>query len=191
MPVSMKIRYVSGAFARHASLARQRAFTLVELVIVMVLMGILAAVAIPRFADRNAFDAAGFANELTASLKHARKSAVAMRRNVCVVLDGNSIKFTRKLTVSTPTDFACGVNPLPLPGDSINSLDATASGVTLTATAVSVIFSPLGQPLNATTGVPLLAVSPNNWASKFSIAGSDNSTSYVVVEAESGYVHVQ
>ena len=174
---------------RFAPPAMQRAFTLVELVTVMILIGILAVAAIPRFADNDAFAAVGFGDQLTAALKHARKSAVAMRRNVCVVLDGNSLWFTRKLTVSTPTDFACGVNPLPLPGISVNSLDATASGVALTATAVSVIFNPLGQPLDATTGFPLLAVSPNSWASRFSIAGSDNSTSYVVVEADSGYVH--
>jgi MSHA pilin protein MshC len=166
--------------------ATQRAFTLVELVTVMILIGILAVVAMPRFADQNAFAAAGFADELTAALKHARKSAVAMRRNVCVRLADNALTFTRKLADGAAG--GCDLTPLPLPGKSDHVLDATTSGVALTATATGVIFSPLGRAID-NTGSALPALSPNTWALRFSVAASDNSVSYVVVEADSGYVH--
>lgn len=157
----------------------QRAFTLVELVIVMVLIGILAAVAIPRFADRNAFDAAGFANELTAALKHARKSAVAMRRNVCVGLGANTLTFTRNLAADV-AGFGCGANAptLPLPGGADNVLLAP-SGVTIAYdpnSVASIAFNGLGQPSSAVT---------------VTVTGNDGTSARVMVEAGSGYVHVQ
>ena len=160
-----------------SSPAKQRAFTLVELVTVMILVGILAVVAMPLFADKDAFAAAGFGNELTAALENARRSAVAMRRNVCVTLAGNTLKFIRNAGVVD--GFACDANSpaLPLPGKSANVLEAP-SGVSIAFDPVAVTtiaFNGLGQP---SVGVTL------------SVTGRDGSSSRVKVEADSGYVHV-
>ena len=38
----------------------ERGFTLVELIVTMIVVGILAVAVIPRFADRSGFDARGF-----------------------------------------------------------------------------------------------------------------------------------
>lgn len=159
-----------------SSAAKQRAFTLVELVTVMMLVGILAVVAMPLFADKDAFAAAGFGNELTAALKHGRKSAVAMRRNVCVTLAGNTLTFIRNRSVVD--GFACDVNSpaLPLPGKSVSVLEAPA-GANIAfdpASVTAIAFNGLGQP---SAGVTL------------GVTGRDGSSSRVKVEADSGYVH--
>ena len=60
-------------------------FTMVELVVVMVVVGILAAVAIPRFADRT-LEERGFRDAARAAIQHARRVAVGSRRFVCVNL---------------------------------------------------------------------------------------------------------
>ena len=153
-----------------------RGFTLVELVTVMMLVGILAVVAIPRFADRDAFASAGFVDQLTAAFKHARKSAVAMRRNVCVALSGaDTLTFT--YNPSPENGFSCGTSalPLPLPGSSAHILKAP-SGVAVAfvpATLTGLAFNGLGQP---STGASL------------TVAGSDGASASVVIEGGSGYV---
>jgi len=73
---------------------RARGFTLVELITVMVLIGIMAVVAVPRFFDRSAFDSRGFFDETKSLLRYAQKVAVAQRRTVCVALGGSGVALT-------------------------------------------------------------------------------------------------
>lgn len=173
----MNHRSASPVFVRNALPQRQRAFTLAELVTVLILVGILAVAVIPRFADRDAFAAAGFVDQLTAALKHARKSAVAMRRNVCVALSGSdTLTFT--YNPATEDGFSCGASalPLPLPGSSDHRLKAP-SGVSMAfmpATLSTVAFNGLGKP---SAGASL------------AIKGSDGTSASVVIEDGSGYVH--
>lgn len=59
------------------ALRQSRGFTLVELVTVMVILGVLAAIASPRFFDTSSFKATGFAAEVRAGLRHAQTAAMA------------------------------------------------------------------------------------------------------------------
>ncbi len=51
----------------------QKGFTLVELVMVIILLGIVSATAIPRFFSQSTYDARFFYDELKASLQYAQK----------------------------------------------------------------------------------------------------------------------
>lgn len=67
-------------------------FTMVELIMVMVLMGILAAVGVSRFFDQRTFEARAYADQAAGLIRYAQKLAIAQNRPV----------FVR----STPTGFA-------------------------------------------------------------------------------------
>ncbi len=63
---------------------QQAGFTLVELVVMIIIIGVLAVAAMPRFFDRTDFDARGFFDATMSTLRYAQKTAVAQRRTVCV-----------------------------------------------------------------------------------------------------------
>ncbi len=81
---------------------RQRAFTVIELVMVLVLAGLLAAVAAPRVLNQQAFQTHASAADVRAALRYARKLAVTKNRDVCVGI--------------TATSVALSLNPLAIPG---------------------------------------------------------------------------
>jgi MSHA pilin protein MshC len=156
-----------------------KGFTLVELIMTMVIVGILAAVAAPRFFDTNVFQSRGFADQVQASLRYAQKVAIAQRRSVCVAFDSVAVPNNITLTIDsdTPPDGAC--NPAPAgnlqspSGDAsyvISAPDGVAFG---TAPApVDFRFNALGTPTNAPQAI--------------SITGAANA---ILIEAETGYVH--
>lgn len=150
--------------SRFAGLLHQRGFTLVELVMVIVIVGILAAVAAPRFFDANVFQSRGFADQVQAALRYAQKVAVAQRRFVCVAFTANSV------TLTSGSTAACGT---PLPAPTGEASYVAPSGITFTAVPASFNFNALGSPSFAA-------------ARTINIAGASKG---VTIEAETGYVH--
>jgi MSHA pilin protein MshC len=55
----------------------QQGFTVIELVLIMLVLGILSAVAVPRFFNRVDFDERAFTDEMISALRYAQKRAVA------------------------------------------------------------------------------------------------------------------
>jgi MSHA pilin protein MshC len=66
----------------HETRSSQRGFTLVELVTVLVLLGIVSAFAAPRLFNNTVFTEHGYVNEIAASLRYARRIAIASACNV-------------------------------------------------------------------------------------------------------------
>lgn len=66
---------------------RQSGYTVIELVVVMVVLGILAANAMPRFFAASSFEEMGYADELLGALRYARKVALSSRCDTRVTID--------------------------------------------------------------------------------------------------------
>jgi MSHA pilin protein MshC len=140
-------------------------FTLIELIMTLVIVGILAVAVAPRFLGDSVFKSRGFADQVQAALRYAQKEAIAQHRYVCAAFTGNSITLTIGATA------ACGT-PLASPSGGAYAITAP-SGIKFAAVPLPFSFNALGQP------------APN--AKKIiSINGSSNS---ITVEAETGYVH--
>ncbi len=152
----------------------QHGFTMVELITVMVIVGVLAAVAAPRFFDRGTFDSRGFHDQVISTLRYAQKAAIAQRRLVCV-----SFPSSTRVVINTATNFAdsaCNTD-LQSPsgtypaGQTTYTVDAP-SGVTLSG-YMDFNFNALGKP---STGV----------AQSITVSGY---ATPIAVEMETGYVH--
>lgn len=124
----------------------QRGFTMVELVMTIVILGIISAVAIPKFFDNSVFQSRGFTDQAKATLRYAQKAAIAQHRFVCVAVVGNAITLTQGVSNACGSALA-GYTPVSAP-----------SGITISNANFS--FDPLGKPSAAQS----LVVSGNTTA---------------------------
>ena len=122
----------------------QRGFTLAELVLVIVLTGVLGVVALPRLLRNDEFAARGARDFITSSLRYAQKSAIAMRRNVCVAVGTNKLAVTYANAAGAAQ--ACSTNTLANPATGQPFDGSAYAGGARVATPASVTFDALGRP---------------------------------------------
>lgn len=147
-------------------------FTIVELIVVIVIAGILAAFVAPRWRGATGFEERGFRDQVAAALRYAQKSAIAARRTVCATF--TTAPSTMSLAIANAygaADCSAGV-PLVGPDGQAYTLTATAPAAFAAAPA-SLLFDAAGRP---------------NAAATFSFSGLPGALD-LTVEAETGYVH--
>ncbi|MGH8742851.1 MAG: pilus assembly FimT family protein [Burkholderiales bacterium] len=126
-------------------------FTMVELVVVLIITGVLAAVAVPRFFVTQQYRDRGFYDQALAITRYAQKNAIALRRNVCVNIVSSTLSIN--LTYVSAPDYvstsACNTN-LPSPvGDTAPFTVTAKTGVTLSSSSTPIIFTALGSVSSA------------------------------------------
>ncbi len=142
---------------------------------VIVLLAVLSAVAVPRLAGRSGFEARAFADEVASAVRYAQRTAIAMRRTVTIVVGTPSRSNPCALQLCITSD--CGqqvVNPatsqafclVPPPAVALRADGATRTGLQ---------FDARGRPSGAQTY-------------SVSSTGPGVETRTLVVEAETGHV---
>ena len=146
-------------------------FSLVELIVVIVLLGILGIFALGRFTDQDQFIARGFFDDTVTAVRFAQKLAISSGCDVRVVTTVNSYQLQQS-TTCTADDFS---NPVANPANRGNNYQSVSIPPGFTLTAGSIIFDARGRREEAT--------------SDFSL--SDGSTTYSFrVHASTGLVEV-
>jgi len=149
------------------SLARAGGFTLVELIVVLILIGVLTVIALAKLSSASSFEALGYFNRVQALTRYAQKVAVAQRRPVFVVDNAGAI--------AVCYDAGCA-SAVADPGGSGGLAASLPSGVAYAFSAGTFHFDGLGRP------------SPNA-AHTITITASGEPARVVAIEAETGYVH--
>lgn len=89
-------------------------FTLIELILVIVIIGVLGALAGPRFFSNSTFQERGYFDELSNALRYAQKVAVASGCAVRVNLTGSTYELRQQATVGGHCDATDVSFPVPV-----------------------------------------------------------------------------
>jgi MSHA pilin protein MshC len=145
-----------------------RGFTLPELVMVIVIIGILAVMAAPRLMSSQGFLSRGFYDEAKAVVRFAQKTAIARRSTVTVCVSATEISAISNANCAAPVAIPHPVGGAPL-------LATVPSGVTLTSSVPSFTFDGLGRSSGAVTITLTSTI-------------ADDPARTITVAAETGYV---
>jgi MSHA pilin protein MshC len=147
---------------------QQKGFTVVELVVVMLLMAVISAVGMSRFASREPFAVQGVADQLVSGLRLAQATALAQRRTVYLQLGATPA------SLAVCLDAGC-TQPLTPPGGGTWLVET--QNVQLAA-SLSFSIDPAGAPSFATPQTV-----------QVSSSGGSNPAQPIVIEPGSGHVH--
>jgi MSHA pilin protein MshC len=153
--------------------ATGRGFTMVELIVVIGIVALLAAVIGPRFVGRNSFAARGFFDQATETVRYAQKTSVAWRRQVFVCVTATTI--TAGLAAACPAPLTNPATGTPLTITAPNGVTLAGGGFSFTAPTPAQAG---GQP--STGAQVVIAVNSTD---------PGDPARQIVIERETGYVH--
>src|SRR3990167_3426249 len=156
---------------------RASAFTLIELITVIAIIGVLAAVVGPRFASTDTYDERIFHDDLSQALRFAQARAVGSGCMTRVAFSPAGFTVERDdCNGSNGFTASAVINPDGL-SSGYTQLDAPPAGVTYSYTVNPLVFDPEGRARNCSLAVLSSAAQV--------IVGSRT----IRVEGATGYVH--
>ena len=169
---------------RHSiRLANENGFTMIELIVVMIIVGIMAVTVIPRMSLLGGFSARGYADQIEAYLRFAQKSALAQRRIVLLDIPTDismaptlCVAPTYSASPSCPSNCT-GMTPMALPGQ---FKAPTGTSWPVGWTGGLVCFDAMGKPVPSSPTI-------NLYVYEQGVTGTPART--VTIESETGYVH--
>jgi MSHA pilin protein MshC len=172
----------------------QRGVTMIELIAVLIIIGVLGAIAATRYFDRTSFDADAFTDQTRAMLRYGQKLAVAQNRPVYALVN------TTRVALCFETDCNAAsrlIAPSGANSGSAQTLDrcdqsttwlceGVPRGVTQTVSGPAALFAfdALGKPhaVNTTGGLA-------NFQRVLVKIGGDGTERTITVVPETGYVY--
>jgi MSHA pilin protein MshC len=125
--------------------AREAGLTIVELVLVIVIIGVLSALAGPRFFNKRTFDERGYAEELASALRYAQKVAVGSGCKVRADVAATSYSLAQQSAQAGHCNAADASFPSAVILSSGQPAAGTAPNGVSVATPFVVVFDALGR----------------------------------------------
>ncbi|GAA3929430.1 type II secretion system protein [Litoribacillus peritrichatus] len=126
---------------------KSKGFTLIELVMVIIILGVLAATAIPRFADQSAYDERFFYENVMAGLRHAHKLAMSSGCRVQFQRSGTGFELLQDDNCFNAVAPAYGTKVLRPGGDTEYVVDGSTGD--WDSDINPLIFTAAGQVMNS------------------------------------------
>ena len=164
-------------------------FSMIELVITILIVGILAVAVVPRFFTTSDFETRGYYDYVANTLRYAQKTAIAQRSVVYAKLDTTSgqvsLCFANHATVACSSDVKKPTGETPY-------VVTAPSGVTLALSPApannTLFFDSLGRPYASNDSAPSETSSTSSFSTlTVTISGGGQARTFTV-ERESGYV---
>ncbi|WP_269143578.1 pilus assembly FimT family protein [Massilia phyllostachyos] len=169
------------------AMRRQQGFTMIELVTVMVLIGVLAAIGIPRLMGSDSTGTLVFGEQVVNAVRYAHKTAIARRRLVCATLSGKTVRLRMREAPGLPAagGAACalGIGVSDTEYDSTNNSTVAGGGGFAGAAAVALFFHPDGSITRDAAGT-----SPVGAADTLQIMDGGVAQRTIRMEGTTGYV---
>ena len=136
-----------------------RGMTLVELVTVIVLIGVISLIAIPRFFYRTPFEESGYFHTTLAAVHYAQKLALTSGCDIRVTIDASGFQLQQWNDGTACTAGVSAPMAVTRPGGSDTFAQTPPNGVSISG-SVSIYFDGIGRPHDAGSG-SLLTVPGN------------------------------
>ncbi|NJD36057.1 MAG: prepilin-type N-terminal cleavage/methylation domain-containing protein [Betaproteobacteria bacterium] len=151
---------------------RSAGFTLVELIITIIIMGILSAVVMANISARAQHSVTAQADEFRRNLSHLQLLAISQGLRLRLSVNASGTNYT---VVSCTTPACTSTNPVIDPATGLNFSVDLIDGVTLAPASDNLDFDSLGRPVS---GAALLTGTP---ARSYTLSGSDRSVTVSVL----------
>jgi MSHA pilin protein MshC len=132
--------------------SRPSGFTLIELITCMVILGILAAIAGPRFVNNGTAHARGFADDLANSLRYAQRIAIASNCEVRVRVTAAGYRGLQRAPAAGTCDPVGVWNQPVLRIDGTPLAAVAPAGVNLNPNR-TILFGTDGRPASGATNI--------------------------------------
>ena len=127
---------------------KKRGFTLVEMVLTLVILGVLAAVSLPKFFNRSTFDERYYHDDLISAARYAQRLATGSGCAVRLSVSGTGFSMVQdsNCDLSSPT-YDLTVNR-PSDSEAFSNTDVP-DGLTITSSEPVFIFLPQGGAVDS------------------------------------------
>jgi len=172
-----------------SNIQKDNGFTIVELVVTILIIGILSTTVAPRFFGTKSFENRKASDELLSALRYAQQLAMNRGGDIEFILNSNSFTVQRSTTEDKKLRSPDGVIPYTkiFPAGVTATAINTSDSVSITP-PLQLNYTGLGQPINLSAmDHPLTAFSnePRNFPTiQIKIGDFD-----INIESETGYAH--
>lgn len=148
---------------------RDAGFTMIELVVVLVLLGIMAGIALPRMVGMSDFRVLAFRDSVVGGLRFAQKTATSHRRVVCATFTAST------MTLAMSAGGSCNV-ALAMPGGSATVTSPDATNAAFSPVPAGLFFQPDGRITSDAAGTTAASATVSIGGQSLSFEGT---TGYV------------